>query len=437
MNFSKEIRFIVFAFLALVPMFYLFFFTDSLFFSNFSNSMRSIGRILGLAGMILFSLTFLLNARLKFTEKLFGGLDQTYKAHHTLGTIAFLLLLFHPLFLASQFIAISTAAAAKFLFSFNTIPITFGSIALFSMEIFLILTFFSKLKYQNWKFTHRLLGISFILASLHVLLIPSDVSKYIFLRLYMAFFIIVGIASFSYRTLFWKFLVRRYDYTITSIKRISDITEIKISPDSKQINFAPGQFVFISFNSQKISKEPHPFTISSSAFNKELVFSIKNLGDFTEKLKDLKKGDKVKIEGPFGMFSFVDYPSKHYTFIAGGIGVTPFLSMLRSISDKPNNYLFDSIDFVYSAKTEKEAVFLEELKKIAKNLSKEKKINIFEHFSNKQGFLTSDHLLKISKNLNESKIFICGPPVMMDSIKKQLVSSGINKNNVHMEEFAL
>ncbi|MBS3075181.1 ferric reductase-like transmembrane domain-containing protein [Candidatus Pacearchaeota archaeon] len=437
MGFSIKKGYIFAFILALLPVIYiLIFMNDAVLFSNFSSSMRSLGKILGLVGIILFSLTFLLNTRLKFTEKLFNGLDNTYKAHHILGTISFLLLLFHPLFLASQYITSSFAAVAKFLYPLNeNISVTFGNLGLFLMEIFLILTFIGKLNYKTWKFTHRFLGVAFIFASLHVLLISSDVSRNWILRGYITMFLLIGLMSYGYRSIFRKYFVKVYNYEVKFVKTLGNITEIKLTPKNNFLNFVPGQFVFISFDSA-IGKESHPFTISSSSSDRELGFSIKNLGDFTGKLKDLKEGSIAKIEGPFGRFSFVNYPSKNYIFIAGGIGITPFLSMIRSIEDNPDKYYFESIDLHYSIKTEKEAVFLDELNEISKKFS-EKKLNIFLHITEKSGYLNLQKILEKSKNLYDSKIFICGPVNMMHSLKEQLIYSGIKKDNIKIEEFAL
>ncbi|VVB77838.1 Sulfhydrogenase 1 subunit gamma [uncultured archaeon] len=438
MDFFKKTGYLWVFILAIIPVLYLLIFPgDSVSFSNFSNSMRSIGKILGLCGMVLFSITLLLNTRLKFTEKLFFGLDKTYKAHHNIGIISFLLLLFHPLFLASQFITSSIVVAAKFLLQISNLAITLGNFALFSMELFLILTFISKFKYQTWKFNHKLLGFSYILASLHVLLISSDVSRSIFLKSYMVLFIIIGIGSFSYRTLFWKKFVKRYEYTVKSIKQIGNLTEITLETKDKPLNYIPGQFAFLSIESDITTNEPHPFTICSSPNKKDIIFSIKDLGDYTANLKNVKVGSKVKLEGPFGKFSFVNHHSNNYIFISGGIGITPFISMIRSIDDSPGSFDGDNIDLYYSVKTEKECVFLKELKEISNKISKTKKLNIYPFISEKSGLLNLEYIKNNSKYLSNSKIFICGPPNMMNSIKKQLISFGINKKNIITEEFGL
>jgi predicted ferric reductase len=211
---KKYIPYLVILFLALLPILYWFFILSGTNpFDNFISIVSSFGKILGLSGMILFSLTLLLSTRLKFLENIFGGLDKTNKAHHNIGTLAFLLLLFHPLFLASRYLMSSIKQAFLFLLPFNNeLSITLGIIALVLMELFLIITFFFKIKYNYWLFSHTFLGLSFIIASMHVLLISSDVSRDIFLSIYFIIFIIIGICSFFYRTILWRFLIKRYYY---------------------------------------------------------------------------------------------------------------------------------------------------------------------------------------------------------------------------------
>lgn len=438
---SKYLGYSMISALALLPLVYwLLFISDKYSFLGFTSIVGTIGKLLGLSGMILFSLTFLLNTRIKFIENLFNGLDKTYKAHHIIGVISFLFLLFHPLFLASRLIMSSLKQAFLFLLPVpvNGFAVNIGIFALLFMELFLIFTFLTIFKYQNWKFYHRILGFSFILASFHVLLIPSDVSRDLFLRVYFIIFIMIGICSYLYRTLFWKLLIKRYDYSLTNIKKLTDnITEITLKPIGKKLSFIPGQFVFLSFDSEdKSMKESHPFTISSSSDENDLRFSIKNLGDYTSKINKLKPNTKVKVEGPYGKFSILNYPSKKYVFVAGGIGITPFLSMIRSLNTS-NNEDFESIDFYYCVVEDKEAVFLKELEEISKKLPKTKKLNINLFCSSKKGFINSEYIIKNSPEIFNSKIFICGPPVMAESIKQQFINSGIKNKNIIVEEFAL
>jgi predicted ferric reductase len=406
-------------------------------FSNFSTVMGSFGKLTGLVGMTLFGLTMLLNTRLSFLENLFGGLDQVYKAHHIFGTVSFLLVLFHPLFLASRLIVSSIRYAAQFLLPINGFAQNVGELALVSMLLFLIMTFFINMKYNHWKFSHRFLGASFILASMHVMLISSDTSRNVALRIFMVLVILVGVGSFVYRTLLGKMVVRKRKYVIKDIRpldnTLTELTFAPAGPTEQPMRFIPGQFVFISLQTKGFT-EPHPFTISSSNADENIRLSIKNLGDYTSQLGRLKKNSKADIEGPYGRFSFSFYPGKKFIFIAGGIGITPFLSYMRSIRDNPKRYSYASIDFYYCVKTESEAIFMKELSEIQQNL---KNVRIMLFCSDKQGYMKGDIVRTQSKSLDDKHIFICGPPAMMLGLKKQFLSMGVSKNNLHLEEFNL
>jgi len=147
-------------------------------FGNFSSSARSLGQLTALTGMSMFSLSLILSARIKSLEKYFYGLNKIYDCHHTIGGIAFVLLLAHPMFLAAQYIPISPKTAGLFLLPDGDWSINFGILSLLSLMVLLIITFFlTNIKYEKWKITHKFLGVSFFLAGLHAFLIPSDISQ--------------------------------------------------------------------------------------------------------------------------------------------------------------------------------------------------------------------------------------------------------------------
>jgi len=174
-------------------------------FINLNTTLTSLGQISGLIGMTLLCLVFIVNIFKKF------------KIHHSIGTISFILLIFHPLFLAAKYLALSTKQAALFLLPGIDWSINYGIIALLVMEILLILTFFIKLKPVHWKASHMLLGIAFFFSILHVFLIQSDISRNIFLRYYIFALIIIGIISLAYRI--W------HHYRETYKPKISEINE--------------------------------------------------------------------------------------------------------------------------------------------------------------------------------------------------------------------
>jgi predicted ferric reductase len=162
---------------------------------------RSSGQITGLFGMALLSINFILAARFSFLDKWFNGLNRVYVKHHSIGVIAFCFLLFHPTFLLIQYLFISLHAAFVFLLP-GDFYVDLGKIALAIFIILMVITLYLHFKYQNWKNTHKFLGLVLIIAIAHMLYVPSDISNNAALRYYMIFLVVLSLISYFYRTIF-------------------------------------------------------------------------------------------------------------------------------------------------------------------------------------------------------------------------------------------
>lgn len=402
----------------------------SLRFMNINSTMTSIGELLALVGVTMFCLSIVLSTRLKLFEDYFGGMNQVYIAHHIYGGIAFVLLLFHPLALATALLPYSIKSAALYLLPGADWSINFGIATLLLMMSLLILTFFITLPYRMWLFTHKFLGVAFFLASIHGLNVSSDISRSIVMKYYMGFFFSLGLFAYLCRTVFGKYLIKRYRYTVTQVKTIQDNTvEITVTPEQKTLAFSPGQFVFLSFRSKGVTREIHPFSITATNDQHQLIFAIKAEGDYTATLKNLQSGDTALLEGSFGRFSYQRVNNKKQIWIAGGIGITPFISMAKSIIN-----LAYQIDLYYTVRSEQEAVYVTDLQNIARENSN---VRFFPWFTSTQGRLTAASIAKTSGDLAHKEFFICGPPPMMKSLRKQLRELSISNNLIHTEEFSI
>lgn len=428
---------------------------QTLFSGGFSPIMTAWGKLTGVIGMILYAINLILSTRLRFLENLFGGLNRVYIAHHIIGGLALILLCFHPLFLALKYVTFSLRDAGFLLIPHDLVPIKalfdmnhsmhadvlqqwalfFGIIAFWGMVILLILTFYIKLPYQIWLFTHKFLGLAFFIGGLHVFFITSDTSSSKPLRYYVLFFSLLGLLAFIYRTLMPKILIRRYRYQVSNLViENPSVAKVVLHPLSKIMPYKPGQFVFIRFvgsGVKEITDEWHPFSISSTPNGGPLEITIKSLGDFSSNLSKLTPGTMAEIEGAYGKFTYTNYKNLNQIWIAGGIGITPFLSMAKSL---PNDGY--SIDLYYSVKSESELVEWQNLAEIARG--KQGRFRLIPFVSDTQkGFLDTKFMLQYSKDFRGKEIFICGPPPMMKSIKGQLIKMGVNKRNIHSEEFAM
>ncbi|HLP86927.1 MAG TPA: ferric reductase-like transmembrane domain-containing protein [Candidatus Paceibacterota bacterium] len=400
----------------------------SLRFLDVNTATTSIGQILGLAGMTLFSINLILAGRFKFLDKYFKGLDKVYVHHSKIGSLSFSLILFHPIFLVVKYLSISIREAGLFFVPFLNMPITWGIISLILMIGLLSVTLYINLKYHVWKLSHKFMILAFFFAILHVLNISSDVSRSNLLNYYILTLAFIGLAVSFHQAFLNKFLSKKFKYKIANIKELNEnVAEIEMEPVKEGINFENGQFAFFSFQSEGVSSESHPFTISSSSKDNNLKITVKNLGDFTGLLKNLKLGDKVIIDGPYGNFSYNKVESKDQIWIAGGIGITPFLSMVKNLGSEYN------VDLYYSVKENKEAVYLQNLKEISEK-TPNFKFNLWE--AKDKGYINGNAISDRSNGLDSKDIFLCGPPSFMESLKNQFLSLGVDLNKIHYENFS-
>lgn len=397
-------------------------------FTDLGTIFTSIGQIFGLVGMSLFSINLILSGRLKFLDKYFKGLDKVYINHSKIGAISFSMLLFHPLFLVVQYLLISTKAAATFFIPGNDVPVTWGIISLGLMIILIGFTFYIKLKYNIWKFSHKFMILAFAFAVVHTLMISSDVSRNHFLAGYILLLAVLGLIVSIRQAFLNKALVKKFEYRVKIASPLNeDITEIEMEPLKNKMDFIPGQFAFFSFLSGGVTSESHPFSISSSDKDSNLKITVKNLGDYTGLLRNLKPGDGILIDGPYGHFSYKNVESKNQIWVAGGIGITPFFSMAKSLTPEYN------VDFYYSVKEGGEAVYTNELQDISfKNPNF--KFNLWS--SKDKGYINGGVVANLSGGVADKDIFFCGPPVLMESLKNQFASLGVDIKKIHYENFS-
>jgi predicted ferric reductase len=404
-------------------------------FYSSSGTFRSLGQLSGLLGMALLSINFILSARFKFLDKLFNGLNRVYIKHHLIGATAFCLLLFHPTFFVIQYLFISLKASFDFIFYMQDWAINLGKLGLLVFLVLMVITIYMNFKYQNWKNTHQYLGIVLFLGGLHMLFVSSDISNNTTLKYYMLFLAVLGGFSYIYRTILSVYKKKEYKYKLKEVIKINEsVVELKFEPLAEKINFLPGQFIFLRFEGDGILSESHPFSITSYSENKSLSLGIKTLGDYTSMIYLLRSGTVCNIEGPFGTFSYLKAKSKRQIWIAGGIGITPFLSMARQITASGKEASDYKIDLYYSVKNENEGAFSEELEEISK---KNNNFKFHKHFSDKGGYISTKFIADNSGDIKNSEIFLCGPGGFMKSLRGQFVNLGFSNDEIHSEEFSL
>lgn len=399
------------------------------FYDAFS-TFESLGEMAGLVGITMFSLSLVLSARMEIFEDFFGGMNRVYIVHHILGGTAFIFLLVHPLLLAFSRITISWKTAAQFLLPGTDWAINLGMTALLCMISLLFITFFVKLPYQLWRFTHKFMGAVFLLGATHSFFVSNAFQKFKPLEYYMFFIFGLGLLAYFYRTLAGRFLVRRHKYSVTNVTMVNPmVTQVDMMPVVKPINVVPGQFIFLYFISSGVSNETHPFSVSTVSPDGKISISAKSSGDYTQTLKNIKVGDIATIEGGFGRFNYALYKNFNQIWIAGGIGITPFLSMAQHLNDPQYH-----ITLYYSVSTPDEAVYLPELLQLSQA---NPHLQVIPFYTKTMGRLSAEIIAKQLGDITKFDFFLCGPPPMMKSMRNQLKTFKIKETKIHSEEFAI
>lgn len=214
-----------------------------------------------------------------------------------------------------------------------------------------------------------------------------------------------------------------------------------VPKDGRRMDYFPGQFAFIKFTQSALPKETHPFTISSSPFTLEdrIFLLVKESGDWTAKLSELMSGDMATVEGPYGDF-FTEEMLQAGTplvFLAGGIGITPILSLLQSDVLEPDRPVF----LIWSVSKQEDLFFMDFLESL----------NELPHFSLRitltqettldydTGRISREYLeeLGVDEHYSNGEFYLCGPPLMMESIRKLLLQEGVDRQRIHEENFQL
>lgn len=401
---------------------------------EFTPILLFLSQIAANLSIMFLGLSFLLSSKHAIISDLFGGLDDLLYWHKRVSKWALYLILIHPIGLTLNSF-LNSGSLTLYLFPGNIDYYNFGIYAVYIFLILILISIFRFLPYNIWKFSHLFLGIPFLLAGLHSINSNGDASQFAPLHIWNTFWIFVGLLSYVYSLIIYRFFLK-YNYFVSGIEFMSDdITKIILETNGKPLKFVAGQFAFFSVRTNKnISKELHPYSIANSSFENHIEIFIKNLGDHSAKMRELKIGDRVWVYGPHGEFNSKFYLPVCSTeiWIAGGIGITPFLGLLKEYI---LNRCSKEIIFYSCARTKQEQYF----ESYIQNLISVHSLNIKLICRNdsEDGYLNVEHIQKeLGSKLLESRFFICGPKPMMRSLQKQLTEKHVCLDCITMEDFS-
>ena len=393
---------------------------------------------LGYAGLAMLVVQFALTARVRRVTAPFG-IDLVYYFHRYLAVLGLLVVLVHYAILKIT----NPDALGPLDWRIAPPHMTAGRLALLLFLAAVLLSLLRRqlrLEYDRWRLTHALLttaGVALALAHMlgsgHYLDNPWKQSLWACYGIAWA-----GLIVYVRVWRPWRLTRRPWRIIDVRAERGRVWTLVLNRPYGRPQSFAPGQFGWLSARSSPFAMREHPFSIASSAARPERVeLSIKELGDFTAGIKDLRPGETVWFDAPYGAFTIDRHPNRAgYVFVAGGIGIAPIMSMLRTLRDRRDRrplYLF------YGNRVWDRIAFREELDELARTLDLTVVHVLIEppaDWRGERGFVTREVLSRhLAAAALQRDFFICGPLPMSRDVERSLHLLGVSATRVHAEIF--
>jgi predicted ferric reductase len=398
-----------------------------------------LGVALGFVGFAMLGLQFALTARFRRIAAPFG-LDTLLQFHRQAGIVAFVLVLAHPLILFAAhppYLAFldprDSLARAAALWMVLAALVALIAATLLRRRI--------GLAYEWWRATHGLLAVLVMfIGVVHVL----RVSHYVSVPWKQAAWAVGGLLAIGLLVqarVVKPLAMRRRPWRVAEVRRERGRSwTLALEPEGHGgMPFRAGQFAWLTLGPSPFSMDQHPFSFSSSAARPDRVeFTIKELGDWTSAIRHVKPGTRAFLEGPYGAFVLRPEASAA-VFVAGGVGITPVLSILRTLRDAGDRR---PLVLVYGTGSE-DALFAEELRALAAELPL-RLVWVVEEpgagWGGPAGRISPellDGVLAEAALPAETEHFVCGPEPMMDLVETHLLRRGVPLGRLHSERFEI
>jgi len=397
-----------------------------------------VGVGLGFVGLGMIVLQFVLTGRFRQVAASFG-LDSMLQYHRQIGIVALVLVLGHP--------AVLIAADPGYLEYFDprvNLPRALamagvtGALLLITATSLWRLAF--RLSYEWWRVIHGALAAFIVFVGV---VHAFQVGHYLSAPLAQGFFAVLLLGSFgvlAHTRLLRPLRLRRKPYRVRGVhEERGDAWTLEVEPDGHEgFRFRPGQFGWLTLGDSPFTLQQHPYSFSSSAEAApgRIRFTVKVEGDFSASVRHVESGQRAFIEGPYGFFVPSPDPERGCVMIAGGVGITPCMSMLRTFADRGDPR---DLHLLYANVSLGEVIFFEELERLRDRL----RLTVThvleeppEDWDGEEGLIDLELIERHTPDDRaDYDTFICGPEPMMNIAEAAMRELGAPQRRVHSERF--
>lgn len=393
----------------------------------------------GFIGLAMLGLQLAVTARFSAIDAPFG-LDAVLRFHRQISFVAFALVLLHPLMLFVQDPSLWSLLDPRR----TTVAASWGIVSVLLLVALLVTSLWRRglgLSYEVWRVSHGLLAIGVVATALiHVERVGYYVSGP--LQRLVWFAMTAGlIGLLVYVRLLRPWQLAKRPWVVDTVDRVpGGAWRLQLRPDGHDgLRFLAGQFAWLRLDRSPLSVREHPFSFSSSAEEPDrLEFTIKELGDDTRRLGELEPGDRAFVDGPYGAFTYARNQAAGFVFIAGGVGISPVLSMLRTLADVEDRR---PMLLVCANVGEDDVIAAEEVEALRSRLDLEV-VHVLEEppdgWQGETGRVDGELLDRhLPARPARYAYFVCGPPAMMAALESLLAERGIPDERISSERFDL
>jgi predicted ferric reductase len=389
----------------------------------------ALGRLMGLVAEYLILVQLTLVGRIKYVEQTYG-FDKLNYYHRRLGYYILGAVVIHPTLLIVGYSLNNYTSLVRQFLTFFTVweDVAYAVVALVMICIIVGITIIRKrLRYETWYFTHLGIYIAIALLFQHQTNF-ADVSNGVALWYWLALNYTTFGLVLLYRALRPLYFYNTHRFKLDRIvEEGTGIYSVYITGRKiDRYKFESGQYANLTFLKKGLWFT-HPFSFSQAPNGRDLRFTIKASGDFTNKIKNISVNAAVIIEGPLGVFTLKQRTKDKFLLIAGGIGITPIRALAEALTGR-------DVQVLYSVSLEKELVFKNELSNYTSN------INYFVTGEEVEGYrhqrIDLGVIKKTVPDYYEREVYICGPQGMIKSLRDSLMDAGVPKGQIHYELFA-
>ena len=409
----------------------------------------------GVVSMAMMSFGMILSLRLRPLENLTNGLDRSYRLHKWLGITGGLFALLHwfikvePKALIKQgWVSAQTFATPTGTMDFFSDPNPLeglkgiakatGEWTIYILVVLLLIALLQKVSYRNFFRSHQIMPIIYLALVFHSTVLLGKLGWAspigITMGILMAAGSIAAVVALTGRIAASK----RFEGKVIkhSTHPADRVTEVEIQMGTDWPGHTTGQFAFVTFDQKEGA---HPFTLASNDTRGHTVrLYIKQLGDYTRTLDtSVHIGQKAIIEGPYGRFSF-EPANVRQIWIAGGVGITPFISRLEYLSDRstprPDNAQKSDPDIdLYLCVKDQGNDLVDKVRTLARHAH----VRLHVISSAAGQMMKADLITQTHLDWPNAHFWFCGPGSLGSALRTDLIRNGLPARQFHQELFEM